>query len=73
MAEASHGIGGLTFDTSKRSMPPEAGVAIALVLIVVVFELLGRFLMDDSFLFNTRENVDGLFNVARLKIIVLQV
>lgn len=73
MAEQSHGIGGLTFDTSRRSLPPEAGVAIALVLIVVVFELLGRFLMDDSFLFNTRENVDGLFNVARLKIIILQV
>ncbi|NSY40413.1 ABC transporter permease [Leisingera sp. ANG59] len=73
MADQSHGIGGLTFDTSKRSLPPEAGVAIALVLIVVVFELLGRFLMNDSFLFNTRENVDGLFNVARLKIIILQV
>ncbi|CAM4304881.1 ABC transporter permease [Palleronia rufa] len=73
MAEASHGIGGLTFDTSKRSLPPEAGVAIALVLIVVIFELLGRLLMNDSFLFNTRENVDGLFNVARLQIIILQV
>ena len=73
MAESSHGIGGLTFDTSKRSLPPEAGVAIALVLIVVVFEVLGRLLMNDSFLFNTRENVDGLFNVARLQIIILQV
>ena len=73
MAEATHGIGGLTFDASKRSLPPEAGVAIALVLIVVTFEVLGRVLMDDSFLFNTRENVEGLFNVARLQIIILQV
>ncbi|WP_325063040.1 hypothetical protein [Halovulum marinum] len=73
MAESTHGIGGLTFDTSKRSLPPEAGVAIALVLIVVVFELLGRLVMNDSFLFNTRENVDGIFNTARLQIIILQV
>lgn len=73
MAESSHGIGGLTFDTSKRSLPPEAGVAIALVLIVVVFELLGRLVMSDSFLFNTHENVAGLFNTARLEIIILQV
>jgi inositol transport system permease protein len=73
MAESSHGIGGLTFDSSKRSLPPEAGVAIALVLIIVVFEVLGRLLMNDSFLFNTRENVDGLFNVGRLQIIILQV
>ncbi|WP_299841844.1 ABC transporter permease [uncultured Jannaschia sp.] len=73
MAEATHGIGGLTFDASKRNLPPEAGVAIALVLIVVVFEVLGRILMNDSFLFNTRENIDGIFNVARLQIIILQV
>ena len=73
MAEASHGIGGLTFDASKRNLPPEAGVFIALVLIVVVFEVLGRLLMGDSFLFNTRENVDGIFNTARLQIIILQV
>ena len=73
MADSSHGTGGLTFDTSKRSLPPEAGVAIALVLIVIVFELLGRLLMNDSFLFNTRENVSGIFNQARLEIIILQV
>ena len=73
MAISSHGIGGLTFDTSKRNMPQEVGVAIALVLIVVVFELLGRFVMNDSFLFNTRDNVDGFFNTARLQIIILQV
>ncbi|MDB2490419.1 ABC transporter permease [Paracoccus sp. (in: a-proteobacteria)] len=73
MADSSHGTGGLTFDTSKRSLPPEAGVAIALLLIVIVFELLGRLLMNDSFLFNTRENVSGIFNQARLEIIILQV
>ena len=73
MAETSHGTGGLTFDTSRRSLPPEAGVAIALLLLIVVFEALGRLLMGDSFLFNTRENVDGLFNTARLEIIILQV
>ncbi len=54
-------------------MPPEASVFIALVLIVVVFEVLGRLLMNDSFLFNTRENVDALFNQQRLQIIILQV
>jgi inositol transport system permease protein len=73
MAQTSHGIGGLTFDASRRSWPPEAGVFIALVLIVVVFEVLGRLVMGDSFLFNTRENVEGIFNQARLQIIILQV
>ncbi|MEO1961569.1 MAG: ABC transporter permease [Paracoccus sp. (in: a-proteobacteria)] len=29
--------------------------------------------MNDSFLFNTRENVSGIFNQARLEIIILQV
>ncbi len=73
MSETSHGIGGLTFDSSKRVWPPEVGVFIALILIVVVFEVLGRLLMNDSFLFNTRENVDAIFNVQRLRIIILQV
>ena len=73
MSDTSHGIGGLTFDPRKRALPPEFGVAIALVLIVAVFELLGRVVMHDSFLFNTRENVPGLFNQARLQIIILQV
>lgn len=73
MSDTSHGVGGLSFDQSKRGLPAEAGVAIALVLIVVVFELLGRILMNDSFLFNTRENVDAIFNMARLEIIILQV
>ncbi len=73
MSDTSHGIGGLTFDPRKRVLPPEFGVAIALVLIVAVFELLGRVVMHDSFLFNTRDDVSGLFNQARLQIIILQV
>lgn len=73
MTDGSHGVGGLGFDTSKRALPAEVGVGIALVLIIVVFELLGRVLMHDSFLFNTRENVPGIFNQARLQIIILQV
>lgn len=73
MSDTSHGVGGLSFDQSRRGLPAEAGVAIALVLIVVVFELLGRILMNDSFLFNTRENIDAIFNMARLEIIILQV
>ena len=73
MSDTSHGVGGLSFDKSKRALPAEAGVAIALVMIVVAFELLGRVLMHDSFLFNTRENVPGIFNQARLQIIILQV
>ena len=44
MSDTSHGVGGLSFDKSKRALPAEAGVAIALVMIVVAFELLGRVL-----------------------------
>ncbi len=73
MADAAHGIGGLKFDPAKRARPPELNVLVALVLIVVTFEVLGRLLMGDSFLFNTRPNIDAIFNWARLNIIILQV
>ncbi len=73
MAKTQHGIGGLTYDPTKRTRPPELNVLAALVLIVLAFELLGWLLMGDSFLFNTRDNVDALFNEQRLQIIVLQV
>ncbi|WP_138471931.1 ABC transporter permease [Poseidonocella sp. HB161398] len=73
MTDTTHGIGGLTFDASKRDWPPEAGVAIALVLITATFEILGRLIYGESFLFNTREGVDGLFNTQRLQVIILQV
>lgn len=73
MATQTHGIGGLTFDHKKRHLPAELGVLLALVLITAVFEAFGWMFMNDSFLFNTRENSDSLFNVARLRIIILQV
>ena len=62
-----------------RSMPP-SGLArksstssSRLVAIVAAFELLGRVFIGDSFLFNTRDNVDAIFNQQRLEIIILQV
>ena len=73
MAQATHGVGGLTYDATKRARPPELNVFVALLLIVAVFEILGRLIIGDSFLFNTRENVAGLFNQQRLEVIILQV
>lgn len=73
MAQATHGVGGLKYDASKRARPPELSVFVALMLIVATFEILGRLVIGDSFLFNTRENVAGLFNQQRLEVIILQV
>jgi inositol transport system permease protein len=73
MAHSTEGIGGLAFDRTKRARPPELNVLIALIIIVAAFELLGRIFLGDSFLFNTRDNVDAIFNQARLEIIILQV
>lgn len=73
VAQATHGVGGLKYDASKRARPPELNVFVALLLIVAVFEILGRLIIGDSFLFNTRENVAGLFNQQRLEVIILQV
>jgi ribose/xylose/arabinose/galactoside ABC-type transport system permease subunit/ABC-type lipopolysaccharide export system ATPase subunit len=73
MAQTSPGIGGLTYDPAKKARPPELNVLLALVLITVAFELIGRVFLGDSFLFNTRENVDSIFNWQRLNIIILQV
>jgi inositol transport system permease protein len=73
MAQAEAGIGGLKYDASRRAWPNEVNVFVALVLIVAAFEILGRLLIGDSFLFNTREGVDTLFNEARLQVIILQV
>ena len=73
MAKSSHGIGGLSYDPAKRTRAPEWNVFTALVLIVAAFEILGRVFLGDSFLFNTRDNVDTLFNEQRLQIIILQV
>ncbi len=81
---AQHGVGGLTYDSKKRALPPELNVFVALIVITVAFELLNRYnfgwLWNDepfqqgkSFLFNTRDNLDTLFNEQRLNIILLQV
>ena len=71
--ETSHGVGDLAFDASKRTRPAELNVLLALVLIIAVFEGLGWLLINDSFLFDTRDNSDSIFNVRRLRIIILQV
>ena len=73
MAQTSHGIGGLTYDPAKKARPPELNVLLALVLITAAFELIGRVFLGDSFLLNTRDNVDAIFNWQRLNIIILQV
>jgi inositol transport system permease protein len=72
LADATHGLGDLKYDPSKRTRAPEWNVFGALVLIVVVFELLNR-LNGTSFLFNMRDNVDAIFNQQRLDIMILQV
>ena len=73
MADTSLGVGGVALDTSRRHWPPELNVLIALIVLTAGFELMGRLLIGDSFLFNTRPNVDAIFNEARLSIIILQV
>ena len=72
MAQATHGLGGLKYDPAKRTRAPEWNVFGALVLIVVIFEILNR-IQGGSFLFNTRENLDTIFNQQRLDIMILQV
>ena len=73
MAQTGSGLGGLKYDPSKRARPPELNVFLALVGIVAIFEALGWLILGDSFLFNTRDNVDTLFNNQRLQVIILQV
>ena len=73
MSTTTHGLGGLKYDPSKKARAPEWNVLFALVGIILIFELVGRIVMGDSFLFNTRDNVDTLFNQQRLQIIILQV
>jgi inositol transport system permease protein len=72
MAETTQGVGGLTYDRSKRAWPPEMNVLLALIGIILVFEILNR-LQGGSFLFNTRDNLDTLFNEQRINIMLLQV
>ena len=73
VAKNSEGVGGLKYDAAKRSWPPEMNVFLALVLIVVAFETLGRLFIGDSFLLNSRADIDTIFNEQRLQIIILQV
>jgi inositol transport system permease protein len=74
MAEQTrHGTGGLTFDTSKRTWPNEINILGALVLIILIFEILGQLLVSQSFLFDSSDRFDSIFNEQRLKIIILQV
>ncbi|MFK7838011.1 MAG: ABC transporter permease [Sulfitobacter sp.] len=76
MADTSHGTGGLTFDKSKRSWPNELNILLALVIIIVVFEIIGQtapYMRGQSFLFDTKDRFDSIFNEARLQIIILQV
>ena len=76
MEDTSQGTGGLTFDKSKRSWPNEMNILFALIIIIVIFEILGQalpYMNDQSFLFDSRDRFDSIFNEARLKIIILQV
>jgi inositol transport system permease protein len=73
LAQTTHGVGGLSYDAKKRTWPAEFNVFLALIILVGAFELIGRVFLGDSFLFNTRANVDTIFNEARLQIIILQV
>ena len=76
MADTSHGTGGLSFDDTKRSLPNEMNILFALIIIIVIFEILGQilpYMNGQSFLFDTRDRFDTIFNEARLQIIILQV
>ncbi len=73
MMSTSQGLGGLKYDPKKRARAPEWNVFIALILIIVVFEILGAALMGQSFLFDSAHRFDTIFNEQRLKIIILQV
>lgn len=68
----AHGLGGLKYDPAKRTRAPEWNVALALVIMVAIFEVLNR-LNGGSFLFNMRDNVDAIFNQQRIDIMLLQV
>lgn len=76
MADTNHGTGGLTFDKSKRAWPNELNILFALIIIIVVFEIIGQvapYMRGQSFLFDTNDRFDSIFNEARLQIIILQV
>ena len=71
--QAARGTGGSAFDASKRQWPNEVNILAALILIVLIFEGLGALIMGQSFLFDSADRFDSIFNEQRLKIIILQV
>ena len=75
--QTSQGVGGLTFDHKKRAWPNEFNVFLALILITLLFEVLGQvlpYMNGQSMLFDFNEARDGtILNMARIKIIILQV
>jgi inositol transport system permease protein len=72
VAKENLGVGGVAFDSSKRTLPLEFNVLGALVILVLIFEILNRF-KGGSFLFNLQDSIPGLFNKARLDVMILQV
>lgn len=68
----AHGLGGLKYDPAKRTRAPEWNVFLALIIMVVIFEVLNR-INGTSFLFNMRDSVDAIFNQQRIDIMLLQV
>ena len=73
MAQADQGVGGVAYDASRRTWPNELNVLFALVLIVVIFETLGRVFLGESFLLNSQPEAKTFFNELRLQVIILQV
>ncbi len=53
MTDNSVGVGGVSFDHSKKHWPQEMNVLIALVVLIAAFEALGRLFIGSSFLFNS--------------------
>jgi inositol transport system permease protein len=68
----TEGVGGLTYDRSKREWPGEVNILVALIAMVLAFEALGWLLQGNSFLFNTDPKFDTLFNTQRLSAIFVQ-
>ncbi len=75
MADTTQGTGAASFE-KKRTWPNELNIFFALIIIIAIFEILGQtlpYMNDQSFLFDTRDRFDSIFNEARLRIIILQV
>ena len=77
MTDTSDGIGGLKYDKSKRAWPNEMNIFFALIIIILIFEALGQllpYMNGQSMLFDFNLNRDDtILNVARIKIMILQV